>query len=557
MTLTIARKLLGGSVANVVLLLIVAGLGIKTINDMRDMQDEGADAFRAAISSTEGAGMGAQLYEVIADAEINRQLDQTAKDWADSKQLAEAKLDEIAKAADTDEERAEAATAKDAYTKLVALFEQQMLPKLKATDGMTQEIRDLDGQMDEQVSALAGAMHKSSEANTAAADENDNVFDAHGRAASAWIIGISIAAVVLALAIAAGLARAIIRPVRAMTGAMGRLSQGDMAAQIPGTERKDEIGEMSQAVLVFKESMVEAERLRAEQEQQKVAAAEQRKADMHRLADDFEKAVGGIVKTVASAATELRASAETMTAIAEETNRQAQAVSSSSTEASTSVQTVASAAEELSASVDEISRQITQSNAVANKAVQEAGLTNAEMSSLAAAAQKIGDVVRLIEEIASQTNLLALNATIEAARAGEAGKGFAVVASEVKSLAMQTAKATEEISGQIAGVQTATENSVRAIKGIGETIQSISAISGGIAAAVEEQSAATREIARNVQQAAQGTGEVSENITGVSRAATETGTAAGQVLGAAGELSHQAELLRAELSGFIAKVRAA
>jgi methyl-accepting chemotaxis protein len=557
MTLTIARKLMGGSATNVVLLLLVAGLGIKTINDMRSMQDEGADAFRAAISSTEGAGLGAELYEIIADAEINRQLDQTAKDWASAKQATEAKLDEITQDADTDGARTDLAAAKDAYAKLVALFEQQMLPKLKATDGLTPEIRDLDGEIDEQVGALAAALHKSRDANIADADATDAAFDAHGRAASAWIIGISIAAIVLALSIAFALARAIVRPVKAMTGAMGRLAQGDMATEIPGTDRKDEIGEMSQAVRVFKDSMVEAERLRTEQERQKVEAAAQRKADMQRLADDFEAAVGDVVKTVASAATQLRSSAQTMSSIAEETNRQAQAVASASNEASTSVQTVASAAEELSSSVDEISRQITQSNTVASKAVQEAEQANAEMSSLVTAAQKIGDVVRLIEEIASQTNLLALNATIEAARAGEAGKGFAVVASEVKSLAMQTGKATEEISGQIAGVQSATENSVRSIKGIGETIQSISTISGGIAAAVEEQSAATREIARNVQQAAQGTGEVSENITGVSRAATETGTAASQVLGAAGELSQQAELLRSELTKFIAKVRAA
>jgi len=557
MNLTIARKLLGGSTTNIVLLLIVAGLAIKTIDEMRDMQDAGADTFRAAISSTEGAGLGAELYQVIADAEINRQLDQTAKDWAADKQDAEARLEEIAKLATTDEQRANVAAAKSAYDNAVALFEQQMLPKLKATEGLTPEIQDLDGKIDEQVGALHDALLKVRDSDVAAANENDAAFDANGRSRSAWIMGISAAAVLLALAVAFGLARLIVRPIKAMTATMGRLAGGDMTTQIPGTERKDEIGEMSRAVLVFKDSMVEAERLRLEQEQQKEAAASQRKADMHTLADDFEQAVGAIVKTVASAATELRASAETMRSIADETNRQAQAVASASNEASTSVQTVASAAEELSSSVDEIARQIAQSNTVAGRAVHQAETTNAEVSSLSVAAQKIGDVVKLIEEIASQTNLLALNATIEAARAGEAGKGFAVVASEVKNLAMQTAKATEEISGQISGVQGATQNSVKAIKEIGETIQSMNAISGGIAAAVEEQTAATREIARNVQQAAQGTSEVSENITGVSRAATETGTAAGQVLGAAGELSHQAEVLGSELGKFIAKVRAA
>jgi methyl-accepting chemotaxis protein len=557
MTLTIARKLLGGSAANVVLLLIVAGLALLTISEMRRTQDEGADAFRAAIKATEASAIGAELYEIIADAEINRQLDDTAKNWGTAKQKAEAQLAEVTAEATSDEEKATIAKAQDAYGKLVGIFEQQMLPALQKTQELTPEMRDLDGKIDEQAAAIAEALHQVRDGDTADANQNDVTFDARGRANSAWIMGISAVAVLLALGIAVALARAITRPVKAMTLTMGRLAGGDMKAEIPATERKDEMGEMSRAVQVFKNHMLEAEHLRAEQERQKEAAAQQRKADMHKLADDFEAAVGGVVKSVASAATELRASAETMSSIAEETNRQAQAVASASNEASTSVQTVASAAEELSASVDEIARQISQSNTVAGRAVQQARDTDAEVSSLSIAARKIGDVVKLIEEIASQTNLLALNATIEAARAGEAGKGFAVVASEVKSLAMQTGKATEEISGQINSVQTATENSVKAIKEIGETIGSMSTISGGIAAAVEEQTAATREIARNVQQAAQGTGEVSENITGVSRAATETGTAAGQVLGAAGELSHQAELLRGELGRFIAQVRAA
>jgi methyl-accepting chemotaxis protein len=432
-----------------------------------------------------------------------------------------------------------------------------MLPKLKATAELTPELRELDGKIDEQAAALAAAMHEIRDLEVAEADESDGVFDARGAEGALHSLILSGIAVLLALAIAFLLARAIVRPVKAMTATMDRLSRGDMSAEIPGTRRKDEIGEMSHAVRIFKDSMVEAERLREEQERQKAETAAQRKVDMARLADQFEQAVGSIVKTVASAATELRASAQSMSSTAEETNKQAQAVASASNEAAASVQTVASAAEELSSSVDEIARQITQSNDVASKAVRQAETSNSEMAGLATAAQKIGDVVRLIEEIASQTNLLALNATIEAARAGEAGKGFAVVASEVKTLATQTGKATEEISGQIAAVQAATQNSVSAINGIGETIRTISTISGTIAAAVEEQTAATREIARNVQQAAQGTSEVTENIVSVSQAANDTGAAAGQVLGSAEELSHQAELLRGELSRFIEVVRAA
>jgi methyl-accepting chemotaxis protein len=351
--------------------------------------------------------------------------------------------------------------------------------------------------------------------------------------------------------------RTVVKPVGALTAAMGRLAEGDTAVAIPGTARSDEIGSMSRAVGVFKDSMIESERLRAEQGRMKEEAAAARKSEMARLADEFESVVGGIVTNVAAAAGELRSQAESMSATAEETGRQSTAVASASNEASTSVQTVAAAAEELSASVDEIARQITQSNDVAAKAVREAEATNGQVSALATAAQKIGDVVRLIDEIAGQTNLLALNATIEAARAGEAGKGFAVVASEVKTLANQTGKATEEITAQIAAVQTATQHSVTAINTIGTTIQTISTISGSIAAAVEEQTAATREIARNVEQAAQGTGEVTENITGVSHAAHQTGVAAQAVLTAAGDLNSQSDRLQSELARFIEVVRAA
>jgi methyl-accepting chemotaxis protein len=557
MKLTIAAKLTGGSIANVTLILLLAGAALWTIDDMRRMQDDGATSYQNAVDATEAAALGAEMYQIIADAEINRALDQTAKDWADKKTEAEQDLAKVGATADTEAEKAAMTEAKTAHDQLIATFENEMLPKLKATPDLTQEMRDLDGKIDEEAAALADAMQKFRDLQIAEAQQSDVVFDARGATGALHSMILSGIAIVLALAIAFLLARAIVRPVKAMTATMGRLASGDMSAEIPGTERKDEIGEMSQAVRIFKDSMVEAERLRQEQERQKTEAAAQRKTDMARLADQFEAAVGGIVKTVASAATELRASAQSMSSTAEEANKQAQAVASASNEAATSVQTVAAAAEELSLSVDEISRQITTSNDVASKAVQQAETTNSEVAGLANAAQKIGDVVRLIEEIASQTNLLALNATIEAARAGDAGKGFAVVASEVKILATQTGKATEEISGQIAAVQAATQHSVTAISGIGETIRSLSTISGTIAAAVEEQTAATREIARNVQQAAQGTSEVTENIVSVSQAANDTGAAASQVLGSAEELSHQAELLRGELSRFIEVVRAA
>ena len=288
-----------------------------------------------------------------------------------------------------------------------------------------------------------------------------------------------------------------------------------------------------------------------------IAVAEQRSKSIDMLAQGFEAKAGQLVGQVASAATELRTTAQSMTGTASEAQHQATNVAAAAEEASVNVQTVAAAAEQLASSITEISRQVAQSAKVAGKAREDARRTDGVVQALSEGAQKIGEVVGLISDIAGQTNLLALNATIEAARAGDAGKGFAVVASEVKSLATQTAKATDDIAHQIAQIQTATKDAVDSIRGIGTTIGEISEIAAGIAAAVEEQGAATQEIARNVQQAAAGTQEVSSNIVGVSKGASDTGAAANQVLGAAGELSKQAEQLRSEVSAFIAGVKVA
>jgi uncharacterized protein YoxC len=284
---------------------------------------------------------------------------------------------------------------------------------------------------------------------------------------------------------------------------------------------------------------------------------EQRGRKVDVLLKTFEDKTGGLVTLVASAATELRATAQAMSGTTSETTQQLANVAAAVEQASVNVQTVASAAEELSSSISEISRQVTQSSTTAAKAVEAARRTDGIVKTLATGAKKIGDVVGLISSIAGQTNLLALNATIEAARAGDAGKGFAVVASEVKGLANQTAKATHDISNQIEEIQTATNEAVQAIGSITQTIEELSQIASSIAAAIEEQGSATLEIARNVQEAASGTQHVSANIVGVSQGSRETGTAAEQVLAAAGELSKQAETLRADVGGFIADVKAA
>jgi methyl-accepting chemotaxis protein len=349
----------------------------------------------------------------------------------------------------------------------------------------------------------------------------------------------------------------IVRSIGQMTGAMGEIAAGNTSLVVPCVDRRDEMGAMARALLVFKENAEKVRAMQAEREALERAARAEKAAAMNRLADDFEARVGEIVETVSSASTELEASAKTLTATADRSQQLATTVAAASEEASANVQSVASATEELTSSVTEISRQVQESARMAGEAVDQTRITNDRVGELSKAAGRIGDVVELINTIAGQTNLLALNATIEAARAGEAGRGFAVVASEVKALAEQTAKATGEISQQISGIQTATRDSVNAIREISGTIERLSEISSTIAAAVEEQGAATQEISRNVQQAAQGTQRVSANITDVERGAGETGSASSQVLSAAQMLSGDSSRLKIEVAKFLNSVRAA
>jgi len=352
------------------------------------------------------------------------------------------------------------------------------------------------------------------------------------------------------------IARSITRPLASATANMVRLAEGDKSIAVDNIDLKSEIGALARALAVFKQNALEMDRLAAERaEQDKRAAADKRQA-MLMLADSFEQTVRGVVSQVSAASTEMRASAETMAHTTQDTTARASAMSGAADIAFNNTQSVAAATEELSASIREISQQVANSAGIANHAVQEAKRTDATVTTLADASQRIGEVVKMINEIASQTNLLALNATIEAARAGEAGKGFAVVASEVKNLANQTAKATEDISAQIAGMQTATGEAVGAIKAITETIGRIDQIAATISAAVEEQGAATQEIARSVQQAAGGARDVSDNVTAVSRSVEETGRMAGGLLDSASELSQQAEVMNREVGNFLARVRA-
>jgi methyl-accepting chemotaxis protein len=374
------------------------------------------------------------------------------------------------------------------------------------------------------------------------------------------IVLVAVPLLLFSIAIAGGMAIAlglISRPIRQATEAMAQVQRGEFSTEVANADRKDEIGALARGLIALRDGLADAAREREEQERFKVEAEATRRANMLSLAETFEREVGVVVNIVGSAATEMRGSAESLSATAEESERQATSVASSAEQANANVQTVAAAAVELAASIAEIGRRVEESSKKAQEASVQAEQTDAIVDGLSKKADRIGNVVKLISDIAGQTNLLALNATIESARAGDAGKGFAVVANEVKNLASQTAKATEEIGTQVSEIQETTQGAVQAIRRIAATIDEVSQIASSIASAVQEQNAATAEIARNVQQASTGTTEVTSSIVGVQQAAGETGSSASQMLSSASELARQAEVLRGEVNRFLSTVRAA
>jgi len=542
----------------------ISWIGINAL----EMLNKGADNMSYAAKRALEAARANQNVIAMNRAEFRVALDPRAENRAEVHKVIDEQLkalnDHIDVVSTTRDEQAKAMLP--GVKEALAVYEKDMAETLRLADG----VKDI--QLSEQTERLRDAAMKSRAAAenvrakvAAVADRLNARVEHFAQAATEEYQSVSrLLMIVAGIGIALGLSGGFIvgqygiaKPMRALVGLLQQMAKGETVEMI-GTGRSDEIGETARAVDDIKVMLAEKARHEAEAKvRQDQIAAQQRKADMIKLADQFEGAVGEIIETVSSASTQLEASAGTMTSTAARSQEVTTMVAAASEEASTNVQSVASATEELSSSVNEISRQVQESARMASEAVGQARNTTDRVSELSKAAARIGDVVELINTIAGQTNLLALNATIEAARAGEAGRGFAVVASEVKALAEQTAKATGEIGQQISGIQSATQDSVTAIKEISGTIEKLSEISSTIAAAVEEQGAATQEISRNVQQAAQGTEQVSSNIIEVQRGTSETGSASTEVLSAAKSLSKDSNRLKLEVGKFLNSVRTA
>ena len=543
---------------------VISWLGISALVALHD----GAEYMHSSSKRALAGARANQNVIVLSRSEFRLALDprpenreQVRKIVDEQTKTFEQRIDEVSKTRD-EQARAMIPTVKEAW----AAYQQSMQNTYRLADAakdmqpgdLAERLRDSAMKSRDSAEKLQGAVRAVSNRLIERNENFSKAAESEYQSASRLMIIVAVVGTLLGMLGGFMVGQyGVAKPIRSIVDLLNKLAKGDFSVEILGTDRKDEVGEIAKTAVAFKDNGLAKVRMEQEQKEAEKRSVEQRKADMIKLADDFEGAVGEIIETVSSASTELEASAGTLTKTAEGTQERSTMVAAASEEASTNVQSVASATEELTSSVNEISRQVQESARIAGDAVAQAHKTNDSVTALSQAATRIGDVVELINTIAGQTNLLALNATIEAARAGEAGRGFAVVASEVKALAEQTAKATGEIGQQITSIQTATQESVAAIKEISATIGRISEISSTIASAVEEQGAATQEISRNVQQAAQGTQQVASNITDVQRGANETGSASSQVLAAAQSLSSESNRLKLEVGKFLSSVRAA
>ncbi len=554
---TISRKLLAGFAIAAATTLSMSAITFYGFARMQESQHVSDDSASKALLIEKSAMVANKTNQLVASVIINPNFFEAEKAWSAQRAVADKLLGDLKDIVATESDRRLLALANLSYGEIVEIYEKSLLPALKNEAVINSDIRSLQADANNAALTMESAFSKLRDAYIAHAAKLGTAAEARSRRLSYIAIGVAGASLLAMILICVALMRGVGAPVRVLAGQIGRLAEGDTSLVIDGVARRDEIGIMARALEVFRASMIEAERLRLEQEEMKRQAEAEKQAAMSRLADEFQASVQQIVTVVSAAARELQATSQSMSQAAERTNVRSLSVATTSKEASSNVRTVASATEQLTLSVGEIGQRVTESSMMAAGAVEQAERTKGQMRNLSAAAQQIGEVVTLIDGIAAQTNLLALNATIEAARAGEAGKGFSVVAAEVKSLATQTGRAIQGIGAKIAEMQDAAGQSVAATEAIGETIARLNGIAQDIAKAVQEQLSATDEILRNVKQLSVGAENVTETIGEVAHAVGETGAAAHQVLSAANDLARQSDTLSAEVDGFIARVRAA
>ncbi len=538
-------------------LLLVLSLGTwYSLTWIRALQDEGATLALHANEAASASAMGARLYRIIADAEINRELDTTRKDWSAAIEAERASIKNLKTWITEPGQAAALSAGEKALDQLISVFETEMLPKLDKSAEMTQDVRDLDGKIDDVVSEIAKNFADLRTQAEQQAKEVDASFDSVTGTFQTVTISLLLIALVAIVIVSLKIDRGVSSGVLTISRSLQAIAKGDLATTVETGKRKDEFGQMATELDMVRRTLQETEDLRNDMSSRQ-AIERERLERTAKLTRDFAARIEALSDGFGKSSGEVANSARNLSATAEETALQAQQVAGAAEEASTNVQTVAAGAEELSASIQEIAKQVSNSSDIARNAAMEAEASAKNVETLSVSAQKIGEVVTLINNIAAQTNLLALNATIEAARAGEMGKGFAVVAAEVKQLADQTAKATGEIGRMIGEVQSATSLAVESISRIVETIDKIQHTSEAIAGAVEEQGAATDEIAQNTQRAASGTSDVTQTITGVGASAELTGAAATQLMNLSSELDVQSRDLRTQVQDFVKELGAA
>ena len=559
MKLSIGHKLSAASLVFVIAMAAFVAGSWASLTHLRALQDQGMTQVKSAALSQQLSGQGSALYQVIADAEINRQLDQTATDWAHGKAETDGLFQQLRGQLTDPAQLARLDKAQAAYSAYTNAFDTQMLPALKATPDLTPDIRHMDDGLDEKRAAMTAPLQDLSAACTLAAIQADKDFDT--LSGSILVLGtlIGIGALLVGAAVNFIAVRHISMPLKTLSGLLHRLIDGQPVAAVPHEGRHDEVGDIARAVSAFKANLAAVARLESEQAEARVRMERDNAKALQILksAEGFEHQIKAVAARVGDTARDLNQAAGKLDTAAREADERSSSMAAVTSQSSGNMQTVASATEELSASIAEIGRQVEDTTLMTQAATQQAERTSHTVDNLSKAAARIGDVVALIQDIAGQTNLLALNATIEAARAGAAGAGFAVVAGEVKNLSAQTTRATTEIRDHIKTMQDVTQETVEAIRSISETIDRINGVATAIAAGVTEQSAATGNIASNIAQVATGAQDINTDLVHVAKASQMTSETSRNVLEGAGALGEQVDAMSAEVDAFLSLLRVA